>query len=173
VTGLPGEETRGLAQDLALLTQLPDLTTQPGQLITLGDGEAVGAPAGVEVGVLDPLTDRGLGQPSSLATWPAVLPVVPIGPTTSALHSGGKNRRGVASDSHLEGRPSSWVSTQPGQLQSLLAAAGIPCVLAPNEAAGAYAIDRSGGARILVADADAHHATTILTDHPPNDEDEE
>jgi hypothetical protein len=45
-----------------LLTQIPDLTTQPAQLITLGSGEAVGAPAGVEVGALDPLADRGLGQ---------------------------------------------------------------------------------------------------------------
>ena len=42
--------------------------------------------------------------------------------------------------------------------RSLLAAAGIPCVLAPDEAAGAYAIDPSGGARVLVADADAHDA---------------
>jgi Putative prokaryotic signal transducing protein len=54
--------------------------------------------------------------------------------------------------------------------RSLLAAAGIPCVLAPHQAAGAYAIDRSGGARILVADADAHDATAILRDHPPSDE---
>ena len=45
--------------------------------------------------------------------------------------------------------------------RSLLAAAGIPCVLAPAEAAG-YAIDLSGGARVLVADADAHDAAVIL-----------
>jgi Putative prokaryotic signal transducing protein len=55
--------------------------------------------------------------------------------------------------------------------RSLLAAAGIPCVLAPAEAAG-YAIDRSGGARVLVADADAHDATAILRDQAPSEEDE-
>jgi Putative prokaryotic signal transducing protein len=57
--------------------------------------------------------------------------------------------------------------------RSLLAAAGIPCVLAPNEAAGAYAIDRSGGARVLVADADAHDATVILRDHAPRKDEHE
>jgi hypothetical protein len=46
----------------SLLTQIPDLTTQPAQLITLGGREAVAAPAGVEVSALDPLADRGLGQ---------------------------------------------------------------------------------------------------------------
>jgi Putative prokaryotic signal transducing protein len=57
--------------------------------------------------------------------------------------------------------------------RSLLAAAGIPCVLAPDEAAGAYAIDRSGGARVLVADADAHDATVILKYHTPREEENE
>jgi hypothetical protein len=38
--------------------------------------------------------------------------------------------------------------------RSLLAAAGIPCVLAPDEAAG--------GARVLVAEADADEAAAIL-----------
>ena len=56
-----GGSVRGLAQDLSLLTQVPDLTAQPAQLITLGGGEAVGAPAGIQVGALDPLADRGLG----------------------------------------------------------------------------------------------------------------
>jgi hypothetical protein len=46
--------------------------------------------------------------------------------------------------------------------RSLLAAAGIPCVLAPREASGASLIDLSGGARLLVAEADAHDATEIL-----------
>ena len=55
--------------------------------------------------------------------------------------------------------------------RSLLAAAGIPCVLAPDEAAGAYALDPSGGARVLVADADAHDAAVILRHHAPSDED--
>jgi hypothetical protein len=53
--------------------------------------------------------------------------------------------------------------------RSLLAAAGIPCVLAPDEAAGAYAIDRSGGARVLVADADAYDAALILRHHAPSE----
>jgi hypothetical protein len=53
----------------------------------------------------------------------------------------------------------------------LLAAAGIPCVLAPDEAAGAYPIDRSGGARVLVADADADDAAVILGHHTPGEED--
>lgn len=46
--------------------------------------------------------------------------------------------------------------------RSLLAAAGIPCVLAPDEAPGAYPRHLSGGARLLVADADARHAVDIL-----------
>jgi hypothetical protein len=56
--------------------------------------------------------------------------------------------------------------------RSLLAAAGIPCVLAPDEAAGAYPIDRSGGARVLVADADADGAAVILRHHTPGEEDD-
>ena len=57
--------------------------------------------------------------------------------------------------------------------RSLLAAAGIPCVLAPDEAAGAYAIDPAGGARVLVADADALEAAVILRHHAPNEEEHE
>ena len=56
--------------------------------------------------------------------------------------------------------------------RSLLAAAGIPCVLAPDEAAGAYRIDRSGGARLLVADADASDAAAILRHYAPSGEDD-
>jgi hypothetical protein len=55
--------------------------------------------------------------------------------------------------------------------RSLLAAAGIPCVLAPDEAAGAYSIDLSGGARVLVADADAYDAAVILMQHTSSEED--
>jgi hypothetical protein len=55
--------------------------------------------------------------------------------------------------------------------RSLLASAGIPCVLAPDEAAGAYPIDLSGGARVLVADADAYDAAVILRHHAPGEED--
>jgi hypothetical protein len=46
--------------------------------------------------------------------------------------------------------------------RGVLAAAGIPCVLAPDEAASAFPLDRSGGARLLVAEADAHDAADIL-----------
>jgi hypothetical protein len=94
VIGLPGEENRGLAQDLALLTQLPDLTTQPAQLLTLGGGEAVAAPAGIQVGALDPLADRGLGQVQFSGDLTGRLAVARISSTTSALYSGAKNRRG-------------------------------------------------------------------------------
>lgn len=61
--------------------------------------------------------------------------------------------------------------TDAGFARSLLAAAGIPCVLAPDEAAGAYPIDRSGGARVLVADADADDAAVILRHHTPGEND--
>jgi Putative prokaryotic signal transducing protein len=44
----------------------------------------------------------------------------------------------------------------------LLAAAGIPCVLAPDEAASTFPVDLSGGARLLVAEADAQDARAIL-----------
>ena len=54
---------------------------------------------------------------SSLATWPAVLPVARISSTTSALYSGGKNRRGRGTWTPISrAGPSSWVSTKPGQL---------------------------------------------------------
>jgi len=46
--------------------------------------------------------------------------------------------------------------------RSLLAAAGIPCVLAPDEEAWAYPIGLSGCARVLVTEADAHDAAAIL-----------
>jgi hypothetical protein len=43
-------------------------------------------------------------------------------------------------------------------------------VLAPDQAAG-YPIDLSGGARVLVAEADAHDAAVILRHHEPSKED--
>ena len=52
--------------------------------------------------------------------------------------------------------------------RALLSAAGIPCVLAPGGAAGAYPIDLSGGARLLVAEVDAHEAAEILGHHGPS-----
>jgi hypothetical protein len=46
-----------------------------------------------------------------------------------------------------------------------LAAAGIPCVLAPDEAARTFPADLSGGARLFVAEADADGAAEILRQH--------
>lgn len=56
--------------------------------------------------------------------------------------------------------------------RSLLTAVGIPCVLAPDEPAGAYPVGVTAGARILVADPDARDAAVILGQHTPGDEDE-
>jgi hypothetical protein len=55
--------------------------------------------------------------------------------------------------------------------RSLLAAAGIPCVLAPDKTSEAVPIGLAGGARLLVADADAHHAAKILRHREPTEED--
>jgi hypothetical protein len=53
--------------------------------------------------------------------------------------------------------------------RSLLAAAGIPCVLAPDKTFGADPIGLAG-ARLLVADADAYHAAKILRHHDRTEE---
>jgi hypothetical protein len=50
--------------------------------------------------------------------------------------------------------------------RSLLAAAAIPSVLLPGAVSGDYALDLSGGARLLVAEADAAEAAAILRHHP-------
>ena len=49
--------------------------------------------------------------------------------------------------------------------RTLLAAAGIPCVLTPDRASGTYPVDPSGGARLLVAEADADEAAEIFRRH--------
>src|SRR5690606_11035694 len=55
--GLLGEEDRGFSQDLALLTQYPDLTPQPVQLSTLISHQA--RPGALShVAALHPLTKR-------------------------------------------------------------------------------------------------------------------
>jgi hypothetical protein len=46
--------------------------------------------------------------------------------------------------------------------QAALAAAGIPSVLAADDAGGAYPFDLSGGARLLVDEEDAQAAAAIL-----------
>jgi hypothetical protein len=50
--------------------------------------------------------------------------------------------------------------------QSRLVAAGIPSVVAADDAGGAYPFDLSGGARLLVDDADAEEAAAVLSDRP-------
>jgi len=47
-------------------------------------------------------------------------------------------------------------------VQATLAAAGIPSVIAADDAGGAYPFDLTGGARLLVDEADAEDAAAIL-----------
>jgi hypothetical protein len=56
--------------------------------------------------------------------------------------------------------------------QSVLEAAGITSVLAADDAGGAYPFDLSGGARLLVDEADAEDAAAILAgrSHPDGTE---
>jgi hypothetical protein len=46
--------------------------------------------------------------------------------------------------------------------QTALTAAGIPSVIDSDDAGGAYPFDLSGGARLLVDEADAEQAAAIL-----------
>ena len=57
--------------------------------------------------------------------------------------------------------------------QAVLAAAGIPSEVAADDAGGAYPFDLSGGARLLVDEADADDATAILTERPDADREEQ
>jgi hypothetical protein len=50
--------------------------------------------------------------------------------------------------------------------QSALAAAGITSVIAADDAGGAYPFDLTGGARLLVDEADAEDSAVILADRP-------
>ena len=50
--------------------------------------------------------------------------------------------------------------------QAVLQAAGITSVVAADDAGGAYPFDLSGGARLLVDDADAEDATAVLSEPP-------
>jgi hypothetical protein len=47
--------------------------------------------------------------------------------------------------------------------QAALAAAGIASTIAADDAGGAYPFDLSGGARLLVEEADAERAATIVS----------
>jgi hypothetical protein len=53
--------------------------------------------------------------------------------------------------------------------QTALAAAGIPSVVAADDAGGAYPFDLTGGVRLLVDEADAEDATAILSERPDAD----
>ena len=48
--------------------------------------------------------------------------------------------------------------------QAVLAGSGIPSVLVADDAGGAYPFDLTGGARLLVDEADAEEAGAILPD---------
>jgi Putative prokaryotic signal transducing protein len=50
--------------------------------------------------------------------------------------------------------------------QTALTAAGIPSVVASDDAGGAYPFDLSGGARLLVDEANAEEAAAILGAQP-------
>jgi hypothetical protein len=50
--------------------------------------------------------------------------------------------------------------------QTALAAAGIPSVVAADDAGGAYPFDLTGGARLLVDEADAQDAAAVLSEPP-------
>ena len=50
--------------------------------------------------------------------------------------------------------------------QSVLAAAGIPSVVSADDAGGAYPFDLTGGAHLLVDEADAERAAAILATRP-------
>ena len=57
--------------------------------------------------------------------------------------------------------------------QAALVAAGIPSVLAADDAGGAYPFDLSGGARLTVDPEDAIQATAILGGRSSRDPNEE
>jgi hypothetical protein len=57
--------------------------------------------------------------------------------------------------------------------QAALVAAGIPSVLAADDAGGAYPFDLTGGARLLVDEADAEDAAVVLSERPRADRTEQ
>jgi len=57
--------------------------------------------------------------------------------------------------------------------QTVLAAAGIPSVVAADDAGGAYPFDLTGGARLLVDEADAEVAAALLSERSDANRDEE
>jgi hypothetical protein len=57
--------------------------------------------------------------------------------------------------------------------QAALAAAGIPSEVWSDDAGGAFPFDLSGGARLLVDEADADDARTVLGEEPQRPGEEE
>jgi hypothetical protein len=57
--------------------------------------------------------------------------------------------------------------------QTVLQAAGITSVVAADDAGGAYPFDLSGGARLLVDEADAEDAAAVLSDQPSTPREEQ
>jgi hypothetical protein len=57
--------------------------------------------------------------------------------------------------------------------QTALTAAGIPSVVAADDAGGAYPFDLTGGARLLVDEADAEAAAALLSERPHADRNEQ
>jgi Putative prokaryotic signal transducing protein len=51
--------------------------------------------------------------------------------------------------------------------QAVLGAAGISSVIGADDAGGAYPFDLTGGARLLVDEADVEDAAAILADQSP------
>ena len=59
----------------------------------------------------------------------------------------------------------SYTTRQDAELaQTVLTAAGIDSEIASDDAGGAYPFDLSGGARLLVSEADAEDAKALLAD---------
>ena len=57
--------------------------------------------------------------------------------------------------------------------QSALAAAGIQSEVVSDDAGGAYPFDLTGGARLLVEEADASAAAEVLSGSPPAGQEEQ
>ena len=105
---------RRLAQDLALFTQVPVLAAQPAEFVTLGRGEAIVAAAGIQVGALDPLLARGLGQLQFLGDLADRLAGRADQLNDLGLVLRRKNRRGRSIGLHLKGQALILGVHQPG-----------------------------------------------------------
>jgi hypothetical protein len=57
--------------------------------------------------------------------------------------------------------------------QTALTAAGIPSVIAADDAGGAYPFDLTGGARLLVDEVNAEDAAAVLSEPPRTNQTEQ